>query len=72
MKTNSTMVPRPQIQLPRPATQERGEDRGEGHLSFESQTHLLSPALSSISWRRGSVGLCPGFPVQKMNHENAT
>src|SRR6266567_1817446 len=35
--------------LPLPATQERGEDRGEGHL--------LSPTLSSTAWRRGSVRL---------------
>src|SRR6266566_5772413 len=36
--------------LPLPATQEWGEDRGEGN-----PTSLLSPALSSVRWRRGSV-----------------
>src|SRR5436309_15630679 len=35
--------------LPLPATQEWGEDRGEGH-----PTSLLTPTLSSIGWRRGS------------------
>src|SRR5437899_2979273 len=38
------------IFLPLPATQERGEDRGEGY-----PRSLLSPALSSIRWRRGSL-----------------
>ncbi len=36
--------------LPLPTTQEWGEDRREGRP-------LLSPALSSIRWRRGSVWL---------------
>ena len=36
--------------LPLPTTQEWGEDRGEGRP-------LLSPALSSNRWRRGSVWL---------------
>ena len=41
--------------LPRPARYERGEGRGEGHLSQAGPAaHLLSPALSSIPWRRGS------------------
>src|SRR5207245_9922567 len=35
---------------PLPARNERGEDRGEGK---PIKTHLLSPALSSIRWRRG-------------------
>jgi arylsulfatase A-like enzyme len=52
------------VQLPLPATQERGEGRGEGYFrkfaddnlaSSDYETKpLLSPALSSISWRRGS------------------
>src|SRR6266516_6345345 len=41
--------------LPLPATQEWGEDRGEGH---SHTTSLLSPALSSIRWRRGSFLAC--------------
>src|SRR6266581_6651920 len=35
---------------PLPARNEWGEDRGEGK---PIKTHLLSPALSSIRWRRG-------------------
>src|SRR5260370_14529987 len=35
---------------PLPARNEWGEDRGEGQ---PIKTHLLSPALSSIRWRRG-------------------
>ena len=35
---------------PLPARNERGEDRGEGK---PIETPLLSPALSSIRWRRG-------------------
>ena len=40
------------LRLPRPTTQEWGEDRGEG-----LPMSLLSPALSSIRWRRRSGGL---------------
>src|SRR5439155_6931135 len=36
-----------------PATQEWGEERGEGH-----PTSLLSPALSSMRWRRGGFFSC--------------
>jgi hypothetical protein len=43
--------------LPLPATEEWGEERGEGHSSFRPQTRLLSPALSSRAWRRGSLWL---------------
>ncbi len=37
---------------PLPVRNERGEDRGEGK---PIKTHLLSPALSSIQWRRGEI-----------------
>jgi hypothetical protein len=42
--------------LPRPATKERGEGRGEGfRMGIQwLQKHLLTPPLSSILWRRGS------------------
>src|SRR6266481_1133612 len=36
---------------PLPARNERGEDRGEGK---PIKTHRLSPARSSMRWRRGS------------------
>ena len=44
--------------LPLPTTQEWGEEGGEGHSKelFHFKSNLLSPALSSIGWRRGSVG----------------
>jgi hypothetical protein len=50
--------------LPLPVTKERGEGRGEGRFSKATDgksapgfgiTLLLSPALSSIPWRRGSL-----------------
>src|SRR6266550_37102 len=41
--------------LPLPATQEWGEDRAEGKAH---KSTLLSPALSSIRWRRGSPFGC--------------
>ena len=50
--------------LPRPATKEWGEDRGEG-LSKEP-LNLLAPALSSIGWRRGSVFGC-GFAALRLS-----
>jgi len=43
--------------LPLSTTQERGEDQGEGHSCMARAKSLLSPALSSIQRRRGSVGL---------------
>jgi D-amino-acid dehydrogenase len=44
------------IDFPRPARNERGEGQGEGLLNKQPQ-HLLSPALSSASQRRGSGNL---------------
>jgi hypothetical protein len=43
------------VLLPLPARNERGEGRGEGLFIkwFISKTHLLTPALSSIAWRKG-------------------
>jgi len=43
--------------LPLSATKEWGEDRGEGPSNLPTLARLFSPALCSISWRRGSVWL---------------
>ena len=43
--------------LPLPTTEEWGEDRGEGPSNLSRSRRLLSPALSSIRWRRGRVWL---------------
>src|SRR6266568_3591101 len=48
---------------PLPARNEWGEDRGEGK---PIKTHLLSPALSSIGWRRGlEFGFSFSFDAEK-------